>query len=91
MLLSLGSANHDPDRYERPDRLDLRRRESTHLSLGHGIHYCVGAPLARMETGIAIATLLRRFPDLALDVPRDTLRRRPSIRARGLLALPVRF
>ncbi|GAA2253334.1 hypothetical protein GCM10010430_41370 [Kitasatospora cystarginea] len=44
-----------------------------------------------METGIAIATLLRRFPDLALDVPRDTLRRRPSIRARGLLALPVRF
>ncbi|MGK4579255.1 cytochrome P450 family protein [Kitasatospora sp. HPMI-4] len=91
VLLSLGSANRDPGHYEQPDRLDLHRRDSAHLSLGHGIHYCVGAPLARMETGIAIATLLRRFPDLALDIPRETVRRRPSIRARGLLALPVRF
>ncbi|MFB7665245.1 cytochrome P450 [Kitasatospora sp. NPDC056138] len=91
VLLALGSANRDPDHYDRPDQLDLHRRDGAHLSLGHGIHYCIGAPLARMETGIALATLLRRFPDLALDVPRDALRRRPSIRARGLLALPVRF
>ncbi|KJK59401.1 cytochrome P450 family protein [Saccharothrix sp. ST-888] len=91
VLLALGSANRDPGHYDRPDRLDLHRQDSAHLSLGHGIHYCIGAPLARMETGIALAALLRRFPGLALDVPRDSLRWRPSIRARGLLALPVRF
>jgi len=91
VLLALGSANRDPDQFERPDVLDLHRTENSHLALGHGIHYCLGAPLARLETGIALATLLRRLPALALDTPRDSLRWRPSLRARGLLALPVRF
>ncbi|MEW1636068.1 cytochrome P450 [Streptomyces sp. NPDC093801] len=91
VMLSLASANRDPERFAEPDRLDVDRRDGGHLALGHGIHYCVGAPLARLETQIAVGTLLRRFPGLALDVPRDELRRRPSMRARGLVALPVRF
>ncbi|MDH6579293.1 cytochrome P450 [Kitasatospora sp. MAP5-34] len=91
VLLVLASANRDPQQFADPDRLDLSRQETGHLALGHGIHYCLGAPLARLETEIALATLLRRFPALALDVPRDELRHRPSLRARGLLALPVRY
>ncbi|MER5863463.1 cytochrome P450 [Kitasatospora sp. NPDC002040] len=91
VLLALASANRDPDRFADPDRLDLHRQDSGHLALGHGIHYCLGAPLARMETGIALTALLRRFPGLALDLPAGELRRRPSLRARGLLSLPVRY
>ncbi|MFI9365671.1 cytochrome P450 [Kitasatospora sp. NPDC053057] len=91
VLLSLASANRDPEQFTDPDRLDLRRRENGHLALGHGIHYCLGAPLARMETALAITALLRRFPALALDVPVEQLRHRPTMRARGLLELPVRF
>lgn len=89
VLLALVSANRDPDRFPDPDRLDLARPQTGHLALGHGIHYCLGAPLARLETEIALTALLDRFPRLALDVPRHELRRRPSIRARGLIALPV--
>ncbi|MDH6136733.1 cytochrome P450 [Kitasatospora sp. MAA4] len=91
VLLSLAAANRDPGHFADPDRLDLARRENGHLALGLGIHYCLGAPLARLETEIALATLLRRFPTLTLDTPPDTLHHRPSLRARGLLALPVRF
>ncbi|MEV6394516.1 cytochrome P450 [Streptomyces sp. NPDC051907] len=91
VMLSLSSANRDPSRFPDPDRLDLDRQPGGHVALGHGIHYCVGAPLARLETQIAVSTLLRRFPALELDVPRDELRWRPSMRARGLVALPVRF
>ncbi|BBC36593.1 Cytochrome P450 [Streptomyces graminofaciens] len=91
VMLSLASANRDPARFRDPDHLDVDRRDGGHLALGHGIHYCVGAPLARLETQIAVSTLLRRFPALELDVPRDELRWRPSMRARGLVALPVRF
>ncbi|MFF9647063.1 cytochrome P450 family protein [Kitasatospora aureofaciens] len=91
VLLSLASANRDPEQFGEPDRLDLRRRENGHLALGHGIHYCLGAPLARMETALAITALLRRFPALALGVPAEQLRHRPTMRARGLLELPVCF
>ncbi|WP_308271872.1 cytochrome P450 [Kitasatospora sp. SUK 42] len=91
VLLSLASANRDPEQFADPDRLDLRRRENGHLALGHGIHYCLGAPLARMETELALGALLRRFPDLALDAPVERLRHRPTMRARGLLELPVRY
>ncbi|MGW2253893.1 cytochrome P450 family protein [Kitasatospora sp. NPDC001660] len=91
VLLVIASANRDPDRFADPDRLDLRRRDNGHLSLGHGIHYCLGAPLARLETELALGALLRRFPDLALDVPVEQLRHRPALRARGLLELPVRY
>ncbi|MFF8814751.1 cytochrome P450 family protein [Streptomyces pactum] len=89
VLLSLASANRDPRRFPEADRLDPFRGHSGHLALGHGIHYCLGAPLARMETEIALTALLERLPGLALAVPRDELRWRPSIRARGLISLPV--
>ncbi|KPI05302.1 Linalool 8-monooxygenase [Actinobacteria bacterium OK074] len=91
VLLSLAAAHRDPHRFADPDRLDLGRDATGHLALGHGIHYCLGAPLARMETEIALTVLLERFPHLALDIPPEELRRRPSMRSRGLLALPVRF
>ncbi|MFE9680790.1 cytochrome P450 [Streptomyces sp. NPDC006285] len=91
VLLSLAAAHRDPHRFTDPERLDIGRDATGHLALGHGIHYCLGAPLARMETEIALAALLERFPDLALDLPPDGPRRRPSMRSRGLLELPVRF
>ncbi|MFE3037057.1 cytochrome P450 [Streptomyces canus] len=87
--VSPSAANRDPARFPDPDRLALDRDASGHLSLGHGIHYCLGAPLARAETEIALAALLERFPDLALADP--TPRWRPSLRARGLLALRVSY
>ncbi|GAA1258141.1 cytochrome P450 [Kitasatospora nipponensis] len=91
VLLALASANRDPGQFTDPDELDVRRRENAHLALGHGIHYCLGAPLARLETEIALGALLRRLPGLALDLPREQLRHRPTLRSRGLLELPVRF
>ena len=87
VLLSLSAANRDPSRFPDPDRLDIGRDTSGHLALGHGIHYCLGAPLARMETEIALAALLERLPDLALEEAAP--RWRPSLRSRGLLTLPV--
>ncbi|MFI7098980.1 cytochrome P450 [Streptomyces sp. NPDC050161] len=89
VLLSLASANRDPARFPAPDTLDPGRDLSGHLALGHGIHYCLGAPLARMETATALAALIERFPGLRLDVPRAELRHRRTLRARGLISLPV--
>lgn len=89
VLLSLSAANRDPDRFPDPDRLDLGRDAAGHLALGHGIHYCLGAPLARAETEIALAALLERFEELELT--EKEARWRPSLRARGLLDLPVRY
>ena len=83
----LGAANRDPSRFTEPDRLDLGRAEPRHLAFGSGIHYCLGAPLARLEGQVAIGTVLRRFPALALAVERPTWR--PSSTLRGLEALPV--
>ncbi|MER7987025.1 cytochrome P450 [Streptomyces noursei] len=89
VLLSIASANRDPKRFPHPDRLDPARELSGHLALGHGIHYCLGAPLARLEAEIAIGALISRFPELRLDVARDEVRHRRTIRARGLISLPV--
>jgi cytochrome P450 len=85
----LAAADRDPERFADPNTVDLHRRENAHLAFGHGIHYCLGAPLARMEAQIAIGTLLRRFPHLALAVRADTLTRQESRIVRGLTALPV--
>ncbi|MEU1076489.1 MULTISPECIES: cytochrome P450 [unclassified Streptomyces] len=90
VLLSLSAANRDPDRFKDPDRLDIERDATGHLALGHGIHYCVGAPLARTETEIALTALLERFPLLELDSD-DAPQWRRSLRARGLMSLPVSF
>jgi cytochrome P450 len=65
IVLMLGSANRDPDRYEQPDTVDIRRRVSRHLGFGMGIHYCLGAGLARAEAEIGLLTLLRGLPHLA--------------------------
>lgn len=89
VLLCLASANRDADKFPDPGTLDLARADNPHLSFGLGIHYCLGAPLARLETNIAISSLLRRLPGLALAVKPDELRWRPSFRSRGLLELPV--
>jgi cytochrome P450 len=87
----IGSANRDEAVFENADALDITREPNKHLSFGQGIHFCVGAPLARLEGQIAISTLLRRMPDLRLNVATDSLRWRPSIFLRGLESLPTAF
>ena len=84
---SLGAANRDPAHFAEPDRLDLGRDEPRHLAFGAGIHYCLGASLARLEAQVAIGALLRRFPALTLAVERPVWR--PSSTLRGLDTLPV--
>jgi len=86
--VSLVSANRDGAHFEEPDRFHPERVPA-HVGLGHGIHYCLGAPLARLEGEIALATLLRRFPALHLAVPADELAWEPSLHKRGLKELPV--
>lgn len=87
----IGSANRDENVFDKPNELQITRDPNRHLSFGQGIHFCLGAPLARMEAQIAFTTLLRRAPDLRLTVPAHSLRWRPSIFLRGLAALPVKF
>ncbi|WP_370972337.1 cytochrome P450 [Amycolatopsis sp. cg9] len=91
VLVSLLGANRDAERYPEPDRLDITRAAGGHLAFGHGIHYCVGAPLARLEAEIALGGLIARFPELALDAKPDELVYRPSSLVHGLEALPVRL
>jgi cytochrome P450 len=83
----LGAANRDPDQFQDPERLDLSRSDNRHLAFGLGIHFCLGAPLARVEGQIAINALLARFPHLTLAHPEPQWR--PSITLRGLESLPV--
>ncbi|MEQ4723159.1 cytochrome P450 [Nonomuraea sp. B19D2] len=83
------AANRDPGRFDRPHQLDPHRADNAHLGFGHGIHYCLGAALARAETEIALSTLLRRLPGLELAVPADQVGWRPGMQ-RALAALPVR-
>lgn len=87
----IGSANRDETVFENADALDITREPNKHLSFGQGIHFCVGAPLARLEGQIAINTLLRRMPDLHLSVTTESLRWRPSMILRGLETLPAAF
>jgi cytochrome P450 PksS len=87
----IGSANRDETAFENPDTLDIAREPNRHLSFGQGIHFCLGAPLARMEAQVAVGTLLRRMPELHLKVSPDSLRWRPSMILRGLDSLPCLF
>ncbi|GAA2317159.1 cytochrome P450 [Streptomyces kunmingensis] len=91
VMLASASANWDPTRFPDADRLDVDRDRSGHLGFGHGIHYCLGAPLARLEGEIAFGSLLARFPELRLAVPESVLRWRPSSLIHGLEGLPVRL
>jgi cytochrome P450 len=91
VLLATASANHDPGRFTHADQLDLGRDAGGHLAFGHGIHYCLGAPLARLEGEVAFGALLSRFPDLALAVDPAQLRWRHSSLIHGLETLPVRL
>ncbi|MGO4635636.1 cytochrome P450 [Streptomyces sp. 2RAF24] len=91
VLVVLAAADRDPARFEGPDTLDLARRDNQHLGYGHGIHYCLGAPLARLEGQTALATLLTRLPDLRLGADPAELRWRGGLIMRGLRTLPVEF
>ncbi len=88
LVLLLGAANRDPAQFEDPDQLDLHRQDVRHLSFSQGIHYCIGAPLARLEAPIALGALLRSFPDLRLD-PASAPQWRGGFVLRGLERLPV--
>jgi pimeloyl-[acyl-carrier protein] synthase len=84
----IGAADRDPRQFPDPDRLDLGRTDNRHIAFGWGIHFCIGAPLARVEGQIAINTLLKRQPKLALAA---TPQHRQSLTLRGLTTLPVAF
>ncbi|MFF3121245.1 cytochrome P450 [Streptomyces sp. NPDC057908] len=91
VLISLAGADRDPGRYPEPDRFDIRRDTQGHLAFGHGLHFCLGAPLARMEGRIAIRTLLKRCPGLALDADAGEPDWLPGMLIRGVRELPVRW
>ncbi|WP_269751447.1 cytochrome P450 [Mycolicibacterium mengxianglii] len=88
MLIALLGANRDERHFTEPHRFDVFRPESRHIAFGHGIHHCVGAPLARMEGEVALDRLLTRYDDIRLAAT-DPLIYRPSTLMRGLQALPV--
>ena len=88
VVAAIGAANRDPAHFSEPDRLDIARRDNRHVAFGFGIHFCLGAPLARVEGQIALGTLLRRMPGMAVT---GTPAWRASSTQRGLTALPVTF
>lgn len=89
VVAMLGSANHDESQFRDSDTLDLTRQPNRHVAFGQGAHFCLGASLARMEGQIALTTLFRRFPELRLAQPAESLRWRKSLIVRGLEELPV--
>jgi cytochrome P450 PksS len=91
VFVVLASANRDERQFTNPDTLDITREPNKHLAFGLGAHFCLGAPLARLEGQIAIQTLLRRLPELRLRVPANELRWRRGLLLRGLESLPVAF
>jgi cytochrome P450 len=91
LVLALATANRDPELVPDPDRLDVTRDAGGHVAFGHGVHHCLGAPLARMEMRVAFPALLRRFPGLALAVPFEEVGFRAFHFVYGLHSLPVRW
>jgi cytochrome P450 len=93
VLVCLGAANRDPGRFSAPDAFDISRSGTSNLGLGHGIHYCLGASLARLEALVAFEALFRRHPHPRLAVDRDVLAwtHGDGLVLRGLAALPVRL
>jgi cytochrome P450 len=91
VLVVIAAADHDPERFQDPDLLNITRGDNKHLAFGKGIHHCLGAPLARMEGQIAISALLRRMPRLWLKGSPESLTWRPGLVLRGLQGLAVEF
>ncbi|MET7884669.1 cytochrome P450 [Streptomyces avermitilis] len=89
VMIGLDAAGRDPARHPDPHVFDIHRAPQGHLAFGHGIHYCLGAPLARLEARVALRSLLERCPDLALDGPPGA--RLPGMLIRGVRRLPVRW
>ncbi len=89
VLVGIGAANHDPAVFHDPERLDIGRDPNPHLGFGFGAHFCLGAPLARLEGEIAFRVLLERFPKLTLATETPEFRSNPVLR--GLVSLPVSF
>jgi cytochrome P450 len=89
VVTAIGAANRDPAQFADPDRLDVTRKDVRHISFGYGIHFCLGAPLARVEGQIALGTLLRRAPRLALAETEPEWRESSVLR--GLKRLRVTF
>lgn len=87
VFFCLGAANHDPDQFAHPDKLDVARQENRHMAFGQGIHFCLGAPLARVEAEIAFGTLLSKFPKLSLG--KEPVEHFPSQVFRGVNELHV--
>ncbi len=87
VALNLGGANHDPAQYAQPDQFDIFRTSKHHMAFGYGMHYCLGAPLARLETQIAISTILQRYP--AIQISSEPLEWHRSSIFRGLKKLKV--
>jgi cytochrome P450 PksS len=91
VVLLLAAANRDETIFENSESLDVGRDPNRHLGFGLGIHFCLGAPLARMEGAIGLGALIQKFPDIQLAIPRDKVKWRPNSLLRGLVDLPVRL
>ncbi len=89
VLLDNGAANHDESVFGDPDRFDITRQAASHLTFGHGRHYCIGAPLARIELQAVFSQLIPRFPAMRLAVPAGELRLNSDVLTGGLAELPV--
>jgi cytochrome P450 len=89
VIVSLLAANHDPQRFENPDTLDIHRKARGHLSFGHGVHQCLGQQLARIEMRAGFEALLRRFPTLSLAIPAAEVKLKTDMNIYGVHALPV--
>ncbi|TVT57820.1 cytochrome P450 [Amycolatopsis rhizosphaerae] len=89
VVVSMLAANHDPQRFDNPDTLDIHRKARGHLSFGHGVHQCLGQQLARIEMRAGFEGLLRRFPTLKLAIPSDEVKLRTDMNIYGVHELPV--
>jgi cytochrome P450 PksS len=91
IMLGIAAANYDETVFDEPERFDIRRSPNKHIAFGFGMHYCLGAPLARLEARLAFEVLFRRYPNLTLAVPPETLTWRGAPALRGLTRLPIRL
>lgn len=89
VMVAIGSANRDETVFDHPEEIDFHRETNPHIGFGHGVHHCLGAPLARLELRMAVGTLVRRLPGLRLAVPADEVAWRADRLVRGARSLPV--